>query len=70
MLLNRVQILGRDQSISVRQKHLLRKLYYQTVRQEQVFTIEGIADMFPGKLMSTLESAFEKIKANLRYMYE
>ena len=70
MLLKRVQTLGRDQSISVRQKHLLRKLYYQTVRQKQVFTIEGISDMFPGKLISTLELAFEKIKANLRHMYE
>ena len=59
-LLKRIQSLARDQTLSVRQIHMLKKLKKKAIKQEKEFSVEDVVDSFPGKSISTLQSAFEK----------
>ena len=59
-LLKRIQSLARDQTLSVRQIQMLKKFKKKAIKQKKDFSVEDVADSFPGKSISTLQSAFEK----------
>ena len=58
-LLKRIQSLGRDQKLSVRQIYTLKRLRREAKREKKEFLLEEVADHFPGKSISTLQSAFK-----------
>ena len=64
-MLKRIQKLAKDQSLSVRQKHMLRRLVGKAEKNNTELVVEDIADMFPGKLISTLESGLNDLKNQL-----
>ena len=51
-MLNRIQLLGKNQVMSVRELRLFRRLK----KENKPFKLEEIANQFPGKLASTFES--------------
>ena len=38
---------------------MLKKLKKKAIKQEKEFSVEDVVDSFPGKSISTLQSAFE-----------
>ena len=66
-LLKRIQNLGKDQSLSVRQMYTLKRLKKRASREKKEFSLEDVVDSFPGKSISTLKSALEKILAELKH---
>ena len=66
-LLKRIQNLGKDQSLSVRQIFTLKRLKKRANREKKEFSLEDVVDSFPGKSISTLKSALEKILAELKH---
>ena len=66
-LLKRIQTQGRDQTLSVRQIKLLKKLNTKAIEEKKVFSLENVADSFPGKSISTLQSALENILTDIKH---
>ena len=60
-LLKRIQSQGRDQTLSSRQINTLKKFIKKANRQKKEFSLEDVADSFPGKSIATLQSALENI---------
>ena len=54
-MLKRIQMLAKDQSLSVRQRIILRRLVAKAKKNKTELVVEDIAHMFPGKLITTLE---------------
>ena len=65
-LLKRIQSQGRDQTLSVRQIKMLKKLNTKAIEEKKVFSLENVADSFPGKSISTLKSALENILTDIK----
>ena len=65
-LLKRIQSQGRDQTLSVRQIKMLKKLNTKAIEEKKVFSLENVADSFPGKSISTLQSALENILTDIK----
>ena len=59
-LLKRIQSLAKDQTLSVRQIYMLKRLKRKAKQQKKEFSLEDIVDSFPGKSISTLQSALEQ----------
>ena len=55
-MLERIKRLGKQQKMSVRQMKLFRRLKKKAKRAKVRFDLEKVVHMFPGKLVSTLES--------------
>ena len=66
-LLKRIQSLSRDQTLSVRQINLLKKLKVKAIEENQELSLEDVVDSFPGKSISTLQSAFDNIQTDLKH---
>ena len=66
-LLKRIQSLSRDQTLSVRQINLLKKLKVKAMEENQELSLEDVVDSFPGKSISTLQSAFDNIQTDLKH---
>ena len=64
-MLKRIQMLGKDQSLSVRQRILLKKLVALANKNKTELVLEEVADMFPGKSISTLESGLNELTHQL-----
>ena len=60
-LLKRIQSLGRDQTLSIRQIKMLDRFKINAIKEKKEFILEDVAYSFPGKSISTLQSALEKI---------
>ena len=60
-LLKRIQSQGRNQTLSVRQIKMLNKFKIKAIKEKKEFILEDVAYSFPGKSISTLKSALEKI---------
>ena len=58
-LFKRIQSLGRDQTLSVRQIYTLKRFKRRAKQQKKEFKLEDVVDGFPGKSISTLQSAFQ-----------
>ena len=54
-MLKRIQYLGKNQKMSVREMKLFRRLRKKAIKENKPFNLEEIANQFPGKLASTLE---------------
>ena len=54
-MLNRIQLLGKNQVMSVRELRLFRRLKKKAKKENKPFNLEEIANQFPGRLASTLE---------------
>ena len=65
-LLKRIQSLAGDQTLSVRQMNMLKKLKVKAIEENQELSLEDVVDSFPGKSISTLQSALEKIQADFK----
>ena len=65
-LLKRIQSQGRDQTLSSRQINMLKKFIKKANRQKKEFLLEDVADSFPGKSISTLQSALENILTDFK----
>ena len=65
-LLKRIQSQGRDQTLSSRQINMLKKFIKKANRQKKEFSLEDVADSFPGKSTSTLQSALENILTDFK----
>ena len=61
-MLKRIKMLAKDQSLSVRQCIMLRQLLIRSMRNKTELVVEDIAYMFPGKLITTLESGLNDLK--------
>ena len=61
-MLKRIKMLAKDQSLSVRQCIMLRQLLIRSMRNKTKLAVEDIAHMFPGKLITTLESGLNDLK--------
>ena len=64
-MLKRIQMLGKNQSLSVRQRKLLKTLVARANKNKTELVLEEIADMFPGKSISTLESGLNELTHQL-----
>ena len=54
-MLKRIQYLGKNQTMSVRELKLFRRLNKKAKKENEAFNLEEIANQFPGKLASTLQ---------------
>ena len=61
-MLKRIKMLAKDQSLSVRQCIMLRQLLIRSMKNKTKLVVEDIAYMFPGKLITTLESGLDDLK--------
>ena len=61
ILLQRIRDIAKNQSLSVRQYKILRKLRTRERVQKMKLDLEEVADLFPGKTMATLKSAVEDL---------
>ena len=61
-LLRRIQALAKNQTLSVRQYKVLRKVRTKERVLKTKLDLGKIADLFPGKTMSTLKSALEDLE--------
>ena len=61
-MLKRIRMLAKDQSLSTRQCIVLRRLVAEARRSKKKLVVEDIAYMFPGKLISTLQSWLDDFK--------
>ena len=61
ILLQRIRDITKNQSLSVRQYKILRKLRTRERVQKMKLDLEEVADLFPGKTMATLKSAVEDL---------
>ena len=66
-LLKRIQTLAKDQTLSVRQINMLKKLKVKAIEESQEFSLENVIDSFPGKSIATLQSALENIQADFKH---
>ena len=66
-LLKRIQTLAKDQTLSVRQINMLKKLKVKAIEENQEFWLENVIDSFPGKSITTLQSALENIQADFKH---
>ena len=66
-LLKRIQSLAGDQTLSVRQMNMLKKLKVKAIEENQELSLEDVVDSFPGKSISTLQSAFDNIKTDFKH---
>ena len=55
-----------DQTLSVRQMNALKKLKIKSIKENQELVLEDVADMFPGKTISTLQSALDDLLLTLK----
>ena len=55
-----------DQTLSVRQMNALKKLKSKSIKENQEIVLEDVADMFPGKTTSTLQSALDDLLLTLK----
>ena len=55
-MLNRIQFLGKNQVLSVRELRLFNRLKKKAKKENKPFDLEEVANQFPGRLASTLES--------------
>ena len=60
-MLKRIKLLAKDQSLSVRQRHLLWKLVVKARKNKTKVVVEDIAYMIPGKSIATLESLINNL---------
>ena len=60
-MLRRIHTLSKSQTLSVRQYKVLRKLRTKERVHKMKVGLEEIADLFPGKSMSTLKCALEDL---------
>ena len=58
-LLKRIHSLTRDQTLSIRQIYDLRRLKRKAIQNKKEFKLEDVVDSFPGKSISTLQSALK-----------
>ena len=58
-MLKRIRMLVKDQSLSVRQRHMIRKLVINAKNNKTKLVMKDIACMFPGKSIKTLECCQE-----------
>ena len=65
-LLKRIQSLAGDQTLSVRQMITLKRFDSKAKIEKRDFELEDVVDSFPGKSISTLQSALEKIQADFK----
>ena len=61
-MLKRIQMLAKDQSLSVRQRIMLRRLFAKAKKNKTNLVVEDIAHMFPGKSIATLESGLNDLE--------
>ena len=55
MMLKRIQSLGKNQAMSVREQQLFARLNKKAKKENKALKLEEIAHLFPGKSISTLE---------------
>ena len=55
-----------DQTLSVRQMNALKKLKIKSIKENQELVLEDVVDMFPGKTISTLQSALDDLLLTLK----
>ena len=60
-LIKRIKMLVKDQSMSVRQNNLIRKLFRESQKKNIELDFESIMDSFPGKSIETLKSRVKKL---------
>ena len=63
-MLKRIQMLAKNQSLSVRERMALRKFVIKARKNKAELVVEDIAYMFPGKSTATLESDLNNYKNN------
>ena len=61
-MLNRIRMLVKDQSLSVRQHKILRRLAAQARKNKTKLVVEDIAEIFPGKSTATLKSSLNDLE--------
>ena len=61
-MLNRIKMLAKDQSLSVRQRIMVRRQVAKAQKNKTKLVVEDIAHMFPGKSIATLESCLNDFK--------
>ena len=61
-MLKRIRMLAKDQSLSIRQCIVLRRLVAEARRSKKKLVVEDIAYMFPGKSIATLQSWLNDFK--------
>ena len=61
-LLRRIQTLAKNQTLSVRQYKVLRRIRTKERVLKSKLDLGEIADLFPGKTMATLKSALEDLE--------
>ena len=61
ILLQRIRDITKNQSLSVRQYKILRKLRTRERVQKMKLDLEEVADLFPGKTIATLKSAVQDL---------
>ena len=61
-MLKRIKMLAKDQSLSIRQRIMLRRLVAKAKKNKTKLVVEDIAHMFPGKLITTLESSLNDLE--------
>ena len=54
-MLKRIQSLGKNQAMSVREQQLFARLNKKAKKENKALKLEEIAHLFPGKSISTLE---------------
>ena len=59
-MLNRIQFLGKNQTLSVRELRLFNRLKKKAKKENKPFDLEKAANQFPGRLASTLQSYIKK----------
>ena len=59
-MLNRIQFLGKNQVLSVRELRLFNRLKKKAKKENKPFDLEEAANQFPGRLASTLQSYIKK----------
>ena len=59
-MLNRIQFLGKNQTLSVRELRLFNRLKKKAKKENKPFDLEEAANQFPGRLASTLQSYIKK----------
>ena len=61
-MLKRIRMLVKDQSLSVRQHKILRRLAAQARKNKTKLVVEDIAEIFPGKSTATLKSSLNDLE--------
>ena len=64
-LLNRIRALSKKQTLSGRQVKALKKWIKLAKANKEELSIESVADLFPGKSMTSIKAHFDQILRSL-----